>query len=333
MKQDEPSSPTIDDIIEAKNVLTGIAHETPLLTSEALREKARSTKFYLKCENFQRVGAFKFRGAFNALSKLRQQLPETMAVVTHSSGNHAQAVALAADLLKLKAYIVMPSNSSPVKIKAVKAYGAEIILCEPTLESREMTAQCIEREKNAYFLHPYNNSDVIAGQGTVALEILRELSSVPLDAVVVPIGGGGLMSGIAIAMTSLRPEVHIIGAEPELADDAFRSKESNILVKNSSIPSTIADGLRTNLGSLTWPIIRDKVTDIITVTEKEIASALRFVLERTKLVIEPSSAVGVAACLTGKFQEKNYKNVCVILCGGNLELDRLPYYLSLSEQL
>ncbi|KAF8823020.1 putative serine racemase [Cardiosporidium cionae] len=290
MVLDEQSAPSLRDIADAKNMLIGIAHETPLLTSEALQK------------------------------------------VTHSSGNHGQAVALAAALLKLTAYIVMPSNSSPVKMNAVKEYGAEIILCEPTLESRESTANRIEREQNAYFLHPYNNFNVIAGQGTVALEIMSELSSHPLDAVVVPVGGGGLISGISIAIKSLRPEVHIIGAEPEMADDAFRSKKNNILVKNASTPKTIADGLRTNLGSLTWPIIRDKVTDVITVTEKEIASALRFVLERTKLVIEPSSAVGVAACFTKSFQEKKYKNVCVILCGGNLELDNLSYYLSLSEQ-
>jgi threonine dehydratase len=266
------------------------------------------------------VGAFKFRGACNAVFSL----PETDAasgVVTHSSGNHAQAVALAARLRGVAAYIVMPRDVLAIKQSAVAGYGGQITLCEPTLAAREAAAAQIQRETGASLVHPYNDYRVIAGQGTAALELCEEVGAI--DAVVAPVGGGGLLSGTAIAVSELLPSAAVYGAEPAMADDAVRSLRAGRILPSDN-PKTIADGLLTSLGDKTFPIIQAKVRAIYTVSEEEIVRAMRLVWERMKLVIEPSAAVPVAVALS-QAKEFKGKRVGVILSGGNVDLDRLPW--------
>ncbi len=301
--------------------LAGLAHRTPVYTCATLDRLAGRSLFF-KCEHLQKAGAFKFRGAANAV----QQLPGDAAargVVTHSSGNHAQALALAARLRGILAHVVMPRNASPVKRRAVEDYGARVILCEPTLPARESTAAAVLAETGATFIHPYNHPDVIAGQGTVALELLEQVAN--LDALVAPVGGGGLVSGICIAAQGVNPALRIFAAEPAGADDAARSKAAGTLVPQTA-PRTIADGLLTSLGELTWPIVRDRVERVVTVTEDEIVAAMRLVWERAKLLIEPSAAVPVAAVLSAEFRAfVGLRRVGVVLSGGNVNLDALPW--------
>jgi threonine dehydratase len=244
-------------------------------------------------------------------------------VVTHSSGNHGQAVALAARLRGVPAYIVMPSNAPAVKRAAVEGYGARVIPCAPTGAARAAAAERIRQETGAAFIHPSNDPDVIAGQGTIALELLQQAPD--LDALVVPIGGGGMISGIALAARGLRPSLRVFAAEPLGADDAARSKAAGALLPQEA-PDTVADGLRTGLGSNTWPVVRDLVEAVITVEEDEIVRHMRLVWERLKLVIEPSAAVGVAAALGPAFRGlRGIERVGVVLCGGNVDLDALPW--------
>lgn len=298
-------------------------HRTPVLTSAAM-DAVSGRSLWFKCELFQKTGSFKFRGATNAVRMLEEQAA-AKGVVTHSSGNHAQALALAARARGIPAFVVMPSNSAEIKKAAVRGYGATVIECEPTLEARESTAARVIAETGGAMIPPFNHPNVIAGQGTIALELLDECPQ--LDAIIVPLGGGGLISGIAIAAKTLKPSIKIIGAEPELAGDAAASKREGS-IQPAMRPVTIADGLRTSLGPLTFPVVRDLVDEIVLVPEADIVASMRFAWERMKVTIEPSAAVGVAVA-SGAWmharQNDDLKHVGVILCGGNVDLAALPW--------
>lgn len=301
--------------------ISGLAHRTPVSTCSTLDRLAGRLLFF-KCEHLQKVGAFKFRGACNAVMKLTKD-EAVRGVITHSSGNHAQALALAAKMRGIPAQIVMPANASPVKRRAVEEYGGKVIECVPTLEAREATTARVMAETGATLIPPYNHADVIAGQGTVALELLEQVPE--LDAIVAPVGGGGLMSGICLATRGIHPSVRLFAAEPAGADDAARSVASGTLIPQTA-PRTIADGLLTSLGELTWPIIRDHVERVLTVSEKQIITAMRLAWERAKLLIEPSSAVALAAVLSEEFKAiPRLQRVGIVLSGGNATLDRLPW--------
>ena len=312
---------SIDDIRAAAGRIKGVGHRTPILTSQTLNEMA-GRKLFFKCENFQKVGAFKLRGGWNAVSMLSDE-EAAKGVCTHSSGNHAQAVAFSAMKRGIASYIVMPNNVPDVKQDAVKGYGANIILCEPTLEARETTLDEITKKTGAQVVHPFNNPNVIAGQGTAALEMIEDLGT--LDAIIAPIGGGGLMSGTCIATRSLLPETKLFGAEPAGADDAYRSlKEGKIIPQTD--PDTICDGLLTSLGEYTWNILKDHLEAIYTVTDDEVINAMRLVWERMKIIIEPSSATAVAVALKSEFKAlEGLEKVGIILTGGNVELSKLPF--------
>jgi threonine dehydratase len=316
-----PYTVNIADIQQAAQRLAGRAHRTPVMTCATLDRMAGCALFF-KCEQFQKVGAFKFRGASNAVMRLGPEVA-SRGVVTHSSGNHAQALALAAALRGIPAHIVMPRNASPVKRRAVEKYGGRVVECEPTLEARETTAAAVLAETGGTMIPPYNHPDVIAGQGTVALELLEQVSQ--LDAVVMPVGGGGLMAGVTIAAKAMMPHIRVFAAEPAGADDAARSKAVGELVPQMA-PRTIADGLRTSLGDLTWPVLRDQVERVLTVTDEEIIAAMRLAWERGKLLIESSAAVAVAAVLDDQFRAlEGLQRVGVVLSGGNVNLDDLPW--------
>jgi len=312
-------APDLRTIRAALKRIRPYAHHTPVLTCTSLNAMVGAELFF-KCENLQKVGAFKFRGAANAVFSI----PETKAaegVATHSSGNHAQALALAARLRGIPAHIVMPESSPKVKVAAVRGYGARIIFCPPTQKDREQTLERVVAETGATFIHPYNNLRIIAGQGTCALELIEEIPG--LDIVMAPVGGGGLLSGTALCCHYLNPEIQVIAGEPKGADDAFRSIRDGRIYPSEN-PITIADGLRTSLGSLTFPIIRRYVEKIITVEEESIVAAMRHIWERMKILIEPSAAVPLAAVLEGTFQVRD-KSIGIILSGGNLDLDTLPW--------
>jgi threonine dehydratase len=312
---------SLDNIQAAAKRIAGLAHRTPVITCATLDRLAGRALFF-KCENLQKVGAFKFRGACNAVLKLTDDAARR-GVITHSSGNHAQALALAAKLRGIPATIVMPSNAPPVKRRAVEDYSGRVVQCEPTLAARESTVAAIQAETGATLIHPYNHPDVIAGQGTVALELLEQAPD--LDAIIAPIGGGGLVAGLTFAAKALKPSIRVFAAEPQGADDAARSKSSGTLIPQTA-PKTIADGLLTSLGELTWPVVRDLVERVVTVSDDEIIRAMRLVWERAKLVIEPSAAVPVAALLGDEFRALGgMKRVGVVLSGGNVNLDKLPW--------
>lgn len=312
-------SPTLQDIQQAAERIKPYAHRTPVLTNESLNQLV-GVQVFLKCENMQKVGAFKFRGACNAVYSLGDE--EAMqGVCTHSSGNHAQALALAARMRGIPAYIVMPNNAPQVKKDAVAGYGGQITYCEPTLEARESTMERIKLDTGATVIHPYNNERVIAGQGTATLELLEEVPD--LDVIIAPVGGGGLLSGTSIASKGLKPSIRIIAAEPEMADDAYRSmKEGKIVPSND--PKTVADGLLTSLGTLTFPIIQQNVEQVVTVSEQGIIDSMKFIWERAKIIIEPSAAVPVAVLWEKKIDLSGLK-VGVILSGGNVDLNKLPW--------
>lgn len=315
----------LEDIHAAAETLQGVAHRTPVITCSTISELA-GCRLYFKCENFQKVGAFKFRGAFNAVSLLSDQ-QASRGVVTHSSGNHAQALALAARMRGIPAYIVMPSSASLVKKSAVVGYGAEVIVCEPTLRARETTAAEVQSQTGATFIHPYDNADVIAGQGTACLELLDQVSQLgdSLDAVMTPVGGGGLLGGTCVAAHGMAPTLRIFAAEPAGADDAARSLQAGKLIPQSG-PDTIADGLLTSLGELNWQVIRKHVEEIVTVSDEEIISAMRLLWERAKLLVESSSAVALASALSKSWQPApEVRSIGIILSGGNVNLDRLPW--------
>ena len=294
-------------------------HRTPVLLSTLLNELSGAQLFF-KCENFQKMGAFKMRGAASAvtnLSKVQQQ----KGVVTHSSGNFAQALSLAARGLSMPAYIVMPENAPQVKKDAVKGYGGIVIECESTIQAREEKAREIHQEKEAIFIHPSNDDDVILGQGTAACELLEDHPD--LDYIFTPVGGGGLIAGTALAAHHFGEDCKIIGGEPFAVDDAYRSLISGKIETNSTT-DTIADGLRTHLGGRNFPVIQKLVEKIIRVEEEEIVDAMKLIWERMKIVIEPSSAVAFAAVLKNKEEFKN-KNVGIILSGGNVDMKNLPF--------
>lgn len=308
---------TLDDVHAAAARLAPWAHRTPVLTSRTLDQACEGSVF-LKCENFQRMGAFKFRGAMNALLQLDDAARRT-GVVTHSSGNHAQALALAGQLLDIPVRVVMPRTAPAVKKAATRGYGAEIIECEPTLADRERTVNALIVERGLTLVHPFDDWRVIAGQGTVALELLEQAG--PLDMVVTPIGGGGLAAGTAIAVKGSSPNTRVIGTEPAAADDALRSLRSGS-IQPSNDPKTIADGLRTTLGVRPFSVIRQKIDDIVTATDAEALAAMRFLMERLKIVVEPSSAVALAPVLTRALPVKGLR-VGIILSGGNVDLSPL----------
>lgn len=311
--------PQFKDVERAHDLIGEYAHFTPALSSISIN-KIVGAELFFKCENFQKVGAFKFRGACNAVFSLSEEEAQK-GVATHSSGNHAAALALAAKMRGVTAHIVMPSNSPEIKKKAVAGYGAKITFCEPTLQARESTLVSVVKETGATEVHPYNNFYVIAGQGTAAKELIEEKGG--FDVIMVPVGGGGLLSGTAISTKYLLPDCKVIAAEPAGADDAYRSFKSGKLVPSES-PNTIADGLLTSLGELNFAIIQERVDDIVTVSEESIVAAMRMIWERMKIIIEPSSAVPLAAILEKKVNVQN-KKVGIILSGGNLDLGKLPF--------
>jgi len=306
----------LERIDEAFGSLISVANKTSVLSSRTLDKMAGDNRCFLKCENFQRTGSFKFRGAYNAVRALNAE-ERRNGIVTHSSGNHAQALALAGSLFGVHTTVVMPTNSSPVKIDATRSYGAEVILCEPSEEARERSVKAIVESERRTLIHPFDNRNVIAGQGVVALELLKEIGD--LQSLFVPIGGGGLISGCAIAGKGTKKVEKIIGVEPEQADDAFRSfySDSGKIIKTT--PRTIADGLRTSLSNLTFGFIREFIDEIVTVSEQEIISAMKFLWERMKIVVEPSGAVSLAGLL--KHPPSSHGNkVGIIISGGNIDL-------------
>lgn len=311
----------LDAVKRAAARIQPFAHRTPVLRCATLDAMA-GRRLHFKCENFQKVGAFKFRGACNAVMSLAPELA-ARGVATHSSGNHAQALALAARIRGIPAHIVMPRGSPQVKRRAVLGYGAAVTECEPNLEARETTAARVVAETGAVLIPPYDHPDIIAGQGTVALEAFDQVPGAA--AIVAPVGGGGLLSGIALASRERMPGARIIGAEPAGADDAFRSKAAGRLILQQA-PDTVADGLRTSLGILTWPVIRDVVDVIDCVDDAAIVAAMRLVWERMKIVIEPSAATALAVVLSGAFRRReSADDVIVVLSGGNVDLDALPF--------
>jgi threonine dehydratase len=311
--------PALKEVQAAVKRIAPYVHNTPVLTSSTVNEMLKTT-VYFKCENFQRGGAFKLRGAINAILQLSED-ERARGVITHSSGNFAAALALAANALNTKAYIIMPSNAPSVKRDAVAGYGAQIIDCEPTLKSRESTMMAHQKKKGATFIHPSNDMNVILGNSTAVMELAKEVEQ--LDVVIAPVGGGGLLAGTALAVNHLHYYIETIGAEPFGADDAYLSLKTG-KIQPSINPKTIADGLKTQLGDQNFPIIRKLVSKIIRVEEKEIIEAMLFIWERMKIVIEPSSAVAVAAMFRNSTEFKNRK-VGVILSGGNVDLSNLPF--------
>lgn len=309
----------LEDILEAHRRIRPYVHKTPVLTSRSVNSILGAELFF-KCENFQKVGAFKFRGAVHSVLSLSEDLAKK-GVATHSSGNHAAALALSAQLRGIPAYIVMPETAPGIKKKAVEGYGATITFCQPTLKAREETLEKVLEETHAVPIHPYNYLPVICGQGTAALEFLEEVPG--LEILMTPVGGGGLLSGTSIAAKSIKPGIQIIAGEPKNADDAYRSFKSGQL-HPSIQPNTIADGLLTSLGDITFRIILEHVDDIITVSEAGIVSAMRLIWERMKIIIEPSAAVPVAAVMENPQRFKGRKTG-IILSGGNVDLATLPF--------
>ncbi len=314
----------VEEVRAAVERLEPWVHRTPVLGSRTLDARCGGT-VVLKCENLQRVGAFKFRGAMNALLQLGES-DRAAGVITHSSGNHGQALAAAGQMLEIPVCVVMPRTAPAVKRAATEGYGARIVTCEPTLAAREATVAEQVAEHGYALVHPFDDWRVIAGQGTVAWELLDQAG--PLDVVVCPVGGGGLLAGTAIAVKGKSSATRVIGVEPANADDARRSLQTGS-IQPSNDPRTIADGLRTSLGTRPFSVIRGKVDDIVTATESEVVEAMRFVWERLKIIIEPSSAVAVAPVLTGRLPVAG-KKVGVILSGGNVDLD--PFFRALAAQ-
>jgi threonine dehydratase len=309
------SSVTFEDILSAAEQIAGMAHRTPVATSRLL-DAACGNRVYLKCENLQRMGAFKFRGAYNAISRLSAAVKER-GIIAYSSGNHAQAVALVSQILGLQATIVMPQNAPRLKLEATRSYGAQVVLYDPDTSSREEIARRLGAEHGYAVIPPYDHPHIIAGQGTAALELLRETG--PLDYLFVPCGGGGLLSGSAIAARGLAPNCQVIGVEPAAGDDATRSFHSGTLhtVHN---PDTIADGARTpSLGQYTYPLVQEYVSDMLAVSDEDLVRTMQFVWTRLKLIVEPTGVLGLAAIFNRRCPVEN-KRVGVILSGGNVDI-------------
>jgi threonine dehydratase len=315
----EQKALTMRAIREAHARIRDKIHRTPVMTSEVLDGMA-GNKLYFKCENLQKAGAFKARGATNAVFLL-SNAEAAKGVVTHSSGNHAAALARAARLRGIPAFIVMPNNSPQAKQAAVRRYGGEVVLCEPTLAARESTARQVMERTGAAFIHPYDDLRVMAGQGTTAIELLEDVPD--LDVILCPVGGGGQLSGIAVAAKDIKPSVRVIGVEPAGADDAARSLKAGQIIPMLE-PRTIADGLKTSLGERPFAEITRLVDDIVTVQEESIVQAMRQIWEVMKLIVEASGAVSYAAIVEGKIGASGAK-IGIILSGGNLDLNRLPW--------
>jgi threonine dehydratase len=316
---DLAESLNLDAIRAAHERIRPYIHRTPVLTSSRLDDACRASLFF-KCENFQKVGAFKARGATNAVFALDDETARR-GVATHSSGNHGTAVARAAKLRGIPAHIVMPSNSAKVKIRAVESYGAQVVFCEPTEESREIKCAEVINQTGAMLIHSFENEHVITGQGTSAMELLEDIPD--LDVIMCSVGGGGLLSGTAIAAKSLRPQIKVIAVEPQNADDAAQSfRAGRRLVTEKKF--TIADGLRTNIGEPNFAIVQQYVDDIVTVSEEAIVLAMRTIWETMKIVIEPSAAVPYAA-IAERISDVERKRAGIILTGGNVDLDALPW--------
>jgi threonine dehydratase len=309
--------PEFEDIKSAHKRIENLINKTPVFTSSTLN-KIFSNELFFKCENFQKVGAFKYRGASNAVSLLTNDEAKN-GVATHSSGNHAAALALAATKKGIKSYIVMPDNSPGIKKKAVEGYGAEIFFCEPTLKAREETLNKVVEKTGATFIHPYNNVNVIAGQGTCALEFLNEISD--LDFILAPLGGGGLLSGTLISSKAINPKIKVIGCEPKGADDAYRSFKAGKFLPSEN-PKSIADGLLTSLGSITYEIVMKNVFDILTVSEENIIKAMKLIWERMKIIVEPSSAVPLSCLIENELNIRN-KKIGLIISGGNVDFGQI----------
>ncbi len=310
---------TANDIRQAAERIAPYTHRTPVLSSEWIN-RISGRQIHFKCENFQKAGAFKSRGACNVVFSLSDAVAEK-GVATHSSGNHAAALARAAALRGFPAHIVMPDNAPKIKIAAVKSYGGMIRFCKPTLEAREQTLQEVIAESGSMEIHPYNNESIICGQATAAKELIESLDEKP-DVILAPVGGGGLLSGTALSAHYFGG-IPVIACEPLGADDAYRSFHSKKFVPSQN-PKTIADGLLTSLGSITFPLIMKYVEDIICVEEESIIKAMRLIWERMKIIVEPSSAVPLAAVLEEKIPQK-YQKIAIILSGGNQDLNNLPW--------
>lgn len=311
--------PTKREIEIAADRIQPVIHQTPILTSQAINAIAGCELFF-KCENFQKVGAFKFRGASNAIAQISSR-ELANGVATHSSGNHAQALALAAKKKGCRAYIVMPNNAPKIKKEAVIGYGAKVIECDPTLAARETTLKKVVEETGATFIHPYNDNHIIAGQATCAKEVFEELSD--LNYIIAPVGGGGLLSGTALSAHYFSPDTQVIGAEPSGADDAYQSFHQNKIIP-SIAPNTIADGLLTSLGDKTFPIIKEFVKDIMVVNDLAIVQAMKLIWLRMKIVVEPSAAVPLAVVLNNQDLFRN-KMIAIILSGGNVDVEKIPF--------
>jgi threonine dehydratase len=311
--------PTFEDVLAAAERIRGHVHRTPVMTSKAV-DGIAGARLFFKCENLQKVGAFKARGATNAVLSLDDEATGR-GVATHSSGNHAAALAYAAGIRDVPAHVVMPSSAPPVKKAAVAGYGALITECEPTLEARESTLDAVVERTGATFIHAYDNSMVIAGQGTASLELITDVPDV--DMVMAPVGGGGLMSGTAIAVSASRPDIALWGCEPAGADDAFRSLRDGTLYPSVK-PKTIADGLLTSLSVRTFRILSERLEGILTVSEENIIRAMHLLWERMKLVVEPSGAVPLAAVLEHSDRFADHR-VGLIVSGGNIDLGNLPW--------
>lgn len=308
--------PIKDDLLNAFERIKSYVHQTPVMSSSSIDILA-GCKVFFKCENFQKIGAFKARGAMNAVLSLSREA-RSKGVATHSSGNHAQALARAAKIMGLRAYIVMPRTAPEIKKKGVKAFGGEITECEPTLAAREATLAEVIARTGAVEIHPFNNYDVIAGQATASIELFDEVEDT-LDYLLVPVGGGGLLSGTLLAAKYFSPKTKVVAGEPAGADDTFRSIHSGKIEPSQA--NSIADGLLTSLGDKTFPIIKEMVTEVITVTDEEIIKAMRLIWERVKIIVEPSCAVPFAAVLKEK-EKFASKRVGIILSGGNVDLER-----------
>jgi len=306
-------------ILQTAQRISQYIHQTPVMTCENLNIIAKASLFF-KCENFQKVGAFKFRGACNAVFSLSDKEAKH-GVATHSSGNHAAALTLAAKMRGISAYIVMPKTAPAVKKEAVAGYGAKITFCEPTLQSRESTLEEVVKETGAVFIHPYNDYRIIAGQATAGLELLEEIPE--LDIAMTPVGGGGLLSGTALSFSYFSPSTRVIAAEPEGANDAFRSLQAGKIIPSEN-PKTIADGLLTSLGDKTFPIIQKHVKQIVTVSDEATIAAMRYIWERMKIVVEPSAVIPLGAVLEKKI-DLSGKRIGIILSGGNVDLSNLPW--------
>jgi threonine dehydratase len=315
----------IDKVEEAYKKIVDVVNKTPVMTSRTLN-KLTGGEIFLKCENFQRMGAFKFRGAYFTISQLSKE-ERQKGVITHSSGNHAQAVALASKILGTKATIVMPEDAPQVKINATREYGAKIVFCENNLKSRTETTNILINKNGFTLIHPYDNDNIIYGQGTAAYELIKDIGKV--DIIITPLGGGGLLSGTAIVTKGLLPNSIVYGVEPSIADDALKSIEAGYIIP-SQYPKTIADGLRTSICERTFKYIKEYVDGIFTVTEQEILQAMRFTWERLKIIVEPSGVVPVAALLTKKVITKD-KRIGIILSGGNIDLQ--DFFLSLNKKI